>query len=134
MNPLVIIILVLSALSAGSVGVAHWQIKQNGVLQTELKNANAEIKRANELQEKWERASHDNQDRITVLNRKLAAVRMQRPVCVIAEGAAVRRPDGSPEPSQLVGSLGISSAWIDELIAEGERYRSQVIGLQDGCQ
>lgn len=133
-HPATIAFMLLFVFAAGSSAAAKHEFARADHLQVELSKANDTIAEANRIQQLSEKASNENQKRISDLNRKLRVVRVQQPVCVFLPGASPGRPDGPTIDGKPVGQVVVNSSWADELIAEGETYRSQLISLQEWCK
>lgn len=133
MNPLVILFLALSVFGAGSALFAKHEMNVAREWKAKYEAEAEQVKEANRITELSEKTSNENQKRLSDLNRKLSAVRMHRPVCIHLSGTSAGRFDDPAEPGQPVRQVVISSAWADELIAEGDTYRSQLIELQEWC-
>jgi uncharacterized protein len=77
--------------------------------------------------------SNAYQSKITALDRQLAAARrMRTPACVSVTADAPGRPDAAPGQGKPAGqAAGVARDDLIDLTGEGEKYRLQLLGLQE---
>lgn len=122
--------LLLFATAAGSATIARHEMTRADLAVDHLKTANAEIDREHENDVKIGAITNEYEKNISVLNGKLAASRLRAAVCIVPSDNASSGSHGAAGKGEPVGSMGISSGFIDELMAEGARYQQQLAQLQ----
>lgn len=88
----------------------------------DILKCNADKKLTNEVSQNYE-------NQIFALNKRIGDLLRKPARCVIAKSAG--HSDAAPVTGANAGTYGISSEWLYQFAGEGERYRLQVIGLQD---
>lgn len=78
-----------------------------------------------------EGVSNEYEKKITNLNKQLAAKRMQSPHCIVPVTITPIRLDAKAGTDQHGGQNGVTDIALFDFSGEAERYRLQVIGLQD---
>lgn len=125
-------LLLFVAVGASS-ALARHEMKRADQLEMQLKTANAEIDREHRNEVKVGEITNAYETRLIYYSNQLSAARMRKPVCIVSPDFTA---GGSYDPagkSKSLGSMGISSAFLDELIAKGGRYQEQLRALQQAA-
>ena len=76
-------------------------------------------------------ASREYQKKISTLNNRVRELKRVLPARCVPVTSAARGLDGSASAGVTTGTQGISAEWALDLGAEAEKYRQQLISLQE---